>query len=245
MGDDQDGAALVQDLERDGQLTGYHPLPATHADLLRRLHRTEEAAVAYRQALALARTDAERRFLTRRLHEVAERGQDTLAGRRGVCAAAQHNPGLPGPRPAAVRCRPPLPGSPPFGEAPPGKREVEIVKKSPKSLNRSGSGLRIRGQDSNRFNTGQVEELLGATFGLRHLREEQARSSPRHEAGRQVAGTTRRPPVHPCARHAPALAHRDPDHRPSPTGSGTGTAGRVASTRARGHAARRAALNDP
>jgi RNA polymerase sigma-70 factor (ECF subfamily) len=44
-------------------------LPATRADLLRRLGRLPEAAVAYREALDLASTDAERRFLRRRLAE--------------------------------------------------------------------------------------------------------------------------------------------------------------------------------
>ena len=65
------GLALVEDLEASGALPGYHLLPATRADLLRRLRRLEEAAVAYRAALDLAETDAERRYLARRLTEVA------------------------------------------------------------------------------------------------------------------------------------------------------------------------------
>ena len=48
------GLALVDDAGRAGELAGYHLLPATRADLLRRLGRHEEAAEAYRQALALA-----------------------------------------------------------------------------------------------------------------------------------------------------------------------------------------------
>ncbi len=63
------GLALVDDLAATGQLAGYHLLPATRADLLRRLGRMAEAADAYRQALALASTDAERRYLARRLAE--------------------------------------------------------------------------------------------------------------------------------------------------------------------------------
>jgi RNA polymerase sigma-70 factor (ECF subfamily) len=63
------GLALVEQLEQAGELAGYHLLPATRADLLRRLHRTDEAALAYREALELASTDAERRYLTRRLTE--------------------------------------------------------------------------------------------------------------------------------------------------------------------------------
>jgi RNA polymerase sigma-70 factor (ECF subfamily) len=63
------GLALVEQLERAGELAGYHLLPATRADLLRRLGRTDEAAVAYREALELASTDPERHYLTRRLTE--------------------------------------------------------------------------------------------------------------------------------------------------------------------------------
>ncbi|HEX4724952.1 MAG TPA: sigma-70 family RNA polymerase sigma factor [Pseudonocardiaceae bacterium] len=62
------GLALLAGL-RD-QLAGYHLLAATEADLLRRLGRRDEAADAYQRALADAGTDAERRFLRRRLAEV-------------------------------------------------------------------------------------------------------------------------------------------------------------------------------
>ncbi len=61
------GLALVEALEASGALAGYHLLPATRADLLRRLERRAEAAAAYREALALTATDAERRYLARRL----------------------------------------------------------------------------------------------------------------------------------------------------------------------------------
>jgi RNA polymerase sigma-70 factor (ECF subfamily) len=60
----------VDELESAGALSGYYLLPATRADLLRRLQRTEEAAAAYRRALELAPTDAERQFLSRRLSEL-------------------------------------------------------------------------------------------------------------------------------------------------------------------------------
>jgi RNA polymerase sigma-70 factor, ECF subfamily len=66
------GLPLVAALEASGKLAGYHLLPATRADLLRRLGRLPEAAVAYREALELASTDAERRFLARRLAETSE-----------------------------------------------------------------------------------------------------------------------------------------------------------------------------
>lgn len=48
----------------------YHLLHATWADFLRRLGRSSEAADAYREALNLARTDPERRYLIKRLQEV-------------------------------------------------------------------------------------------------------------------------------------------------------------------------------
>jgi RNA polymerase sigma-70 factor (ECF subfamily) len=64
------GLALVGELEASGELAGYHLLPATRADLLRRLQRYDEAAASYRQALSLVVTEAERRYLSRRLAEV-------------------------------------------------------------------------------------------------------------------------------------------------------------------------------
>jgi RNA polymerase sigma-70 factor, ECF subfamily len=45
-------------------------LPAARADLLRSLGRREQAAKAYRRALALVANEPERRFLERRLAEV-------------------------------------------------------------------------------------------------------------------------------------------------------------------------------
>jgi RNA polymerase sigma-70 factor (ECF subfamily) len=61
---------LVRELDRSGELAGYPLLAATRADLLRRLGRTGEAAAAYREAVAQAGTEAERRFLARRLEEL-------------------------------------------------------------------------------------------------------------------------------------------------------------------------------
>ena len=65
----QAGLNLVAGLEEAGQLAGYYLLPATKADLYRRLGRADEAAACYREALELASTDAERRYLSRRLAE--------------------------------------------------------------------------------------------------------------------------------------------------------------------------------
>ena len=64
------GLALLRRLESGGALAGYYLLPATRADFLRRLGRNEEAAGSYQQALALAGTGPERRFLNARLAEV-------------------------------------------------------------------------------------------------------------------------------------------------------------------------------
>jgi RNA polymerase sigma-70 factor, ECF subfamily len=58
--------ALVDRLELDS----YHYLHATRAELLRRLDRTEDARAAYDRALELVHSDAERRFLERRLVEL-------------------------------------------------------------------------------------------------------------------------------------------------------------------------------
>ena len=63
------GLLLVEQLEQSGALDGYYLLPATRADLLRRLGDKEHADVAYRRALELAPTDAERRYLASRLAE--------------------------------------------------------------------------------------------------------------------------------------------------------------------------------
>jgi RNA polymerase sigma-70 factor, ECF subfamily len=52
------------------ELDGYHLFHATRADLLRRLGRNDEAAEAYRRALALVIAPTERAFLERRLAEV-------------------------------------------------------------------------------------------------------------------------------------------------------------------------------
>jgi RNA polymerase sigma-70 factor (ECF subfamily) len=64
------GLQLIDSLHARDALSDYHLLWAARADLLRRLNRCVEAAASYREALALARTEPERRFLTRRLAEV-------------------------------------------------------------------------------------------------------------------------------------------------------------------------------
>jgi RNA polymerase sigma-70 factor, ECF subfamily len=64
------GLALVDELASSGRLDGYHLLPATRADLLRRVSRFVEAKAAYKEALRLAPTEAERRYLSQRLREL-------------------------------------------------------------------------------------------------------------------------------------------------------------------------------
>jgi RNA polymerase sigma-70 factor (ECF subfamily) len=71
--------ALVTALEASGDLAGYYLLAATRADLMRRLGRPAEAAQAYRQALALVTTDAERRFLEGRLGEAVHAAEAAQA----------------------------------------------------------------------------------------------------------------------------------------------------------------------
>jgi RNA polymerase sigma-70 factor (ECF subfamily) len=61
------GLDLIAQIEG---LDDYHLLHAARADLLRRLGRRDEAAGAYRQALALSPNPVERDFLERRLAEV-------------------------------------------------------------------------------------------------------------------------------------------------------------------------------
>jgi RNA polymerase sigma-70 factor (ECF subfamily) len=64
------GLALVDELASSGELDHYHLLPATRADLLRRAGRAEEARAAYQEALRLAPTEPERRYLAARLREL-------------------------------------------------------------------------------------------------------------------------------------------------------------------------------
>jgi RNA polymerase sigma-70 factor, ECF subfamily len=77
------GLAQIHELEADGRLADYRYLPAAKADLLRRLGRREEAAQAYRAALALTENSAERDFLGRRIAEVRGQPEPGRAGSRG------------------------------------------------------------------------------------------------------------------------------------------------------------------
>ena len=65
------GLALLDELAQSGALDGYYLLPAARADFLRRLGRRTEAHSDYRRARDLAPSEAERRYLDRRMDETA------------------------------------------------------------------------------------------------------------------------------------------------------------------------------
>ncbi|RSN70386.1 RNA polymerase sigma factor [Actinomadura sp. WAC 06369] len=69
-----EGLALLDGLAGEPRLRGYHPYAAARADLLRRLGRLPEAAAAYREALGLCETDAERALIRRLLGAVEASG---------------------------------------------------------------------------------------------------------------------------------------------------------------------------
>jgi RNA polymerase sigma-70 factor, ECF subfamily len=65
------GLALIDAILARGDLRDYHLAHAARADLLRRLGRTAEARGSYQRALELTRQEPERRFIERRLNELA------------------------------------------------------------------------------------------------------------------------------------------------------------------------------
>jgi RNA polymerase sigma-70 factor (ECF subfamily) len=67
----QAGLVLVDAILARGDLADYHLAHSARADLCRRLGRTADARAAYERALALTRQEPERRFLERRLRELA------------------------------------------------------------------------------------------------------------------------------------------------------------------------------
>lgn len=67
----QRGLARLDDLSLADSLRDYHHYFAARADLLRRSGRIGEAAVAYQRALALCQNQVERRYLERRLAQLA------------------------------------------------------------------------------------------------------------------------------------------------------------------------------
>src|SRR5439155_3566735 len=75
-----DGLVIIDELAKSGDLAGYHLLDAARADLLRRSRRFDEAAYAYREAIALTSNGIERAYLKRRLAEgsAAAHGREIL-----------------------------------------------------------------------------------------------------------------------------------------------------------------------
>jgi RNA polymerase sigma-70 factor, ECF subfamily len=67
------GLQLLTQLAQLEELHGYQPFFATRADLYRRLSRFEEAVPDYERSLALAKNEAEKRYLARRLAEMRGR----------------------------------------------------------------------------------------------------------------------------------------------------------------------------
>jgi RNA polymerase sigma-70 factor (ECF subfamily) len=67
----QHGLEIVAQIEASGELDDYHLMWAVKADLLRRSGRFSEAANAYRRAIEVVSNNPHRRFLERRLREVA------------------------------------------------------------------------------------------------------------------------------------------------------------------------------
>ena len=65
------GLAIVDAILARGDLEDYHLAHSARADLCRRLGRLRDARAAYLRALALVRQEPERRFLERRLKELA------------------------------------------------------------------------------------------------------------------------------------------------------------------------------
>jgi RNA polymerase sigma-70 factor (ECF subfamily) len=68
------GLGLIDSIFRRGELQGYYLAHAARADLLRRTGDRFEARAAYERALSLAQAEPVRRFLGRRLKEVADIG---------------------------------------------------------------------------------------------------------------------------------------------------------------------------
>jgi RNA polymerase sigma-70 factor, ECF subfamily len=64
------GIQLIERILDGGELSEYYLAHAAKADLCRRIGRTSDAKAAYEQALALAKQEPERRFLSSRLQEL-------------------------------------------------------------------------------------------------------------------------------------------------------------------------------
>ena len=73
------GLRAMDELALSGELDAYQPYFAARADLLRRAGHTLAAAAAYRRAIELSRTDAQRKFLEKRLRDLRGRPNGRVA----------------------------------------------------------------------------------------------------------------------------------------------------------------------
>jgi RNA polymerase sigma-70 factor (ECF subfamily) len=67
------GLALIEDLGKEAELTGYYWFSAAQADLYRRVGDTEAADAAYQRALDLTQLEPERRYLEKRRNELRKK----------------------------------------------------------------------------------------------------------------------------------------------------------------------------
>jgi RNA polymerase sigma-70 factor (ECF subfamily) len=66
------GLAIIETILGRGDLVDYRPAHAARAELCSRLGRAADARASYSRALALARQEPERRYIEKRLAELAE-----------------------------------------------------------------------------------------------------------------------------------------------------------------------------
>jgi RNA polymerase sigma-70 factor, ECF subfamily len=66
----EEGLSLIESAGASGQLDNYYLFHASRADLLRRLHRLDEARAAYTRALSLTTNHVEQNYIRRRLEEL-------------------------------------------------------------------------------------------------------------------------------------------------------------------------------
>jgi RNA polymerase sigma-70 factor (ECF subfamily) len=70
------GVAAIDAIFARGELAGYHLAHAARGDLCRRMGRVAEARSGFQRAFDLAQQEPERRFLARRLAELADEDAD-------------------------------------------------------------------------------------------------------------------------------------------------------------------------
>ena len=73
----EEGLRLIEAAGASGKLDQYYLFHAARADLLRRLNRLDEAAMAYSRALPLTANQVEQKYVRRRLLEVTKNGDNS------------------------------------------------------------------------------------------------------------------------------------------------------------------------